>query len=431
MWTGWFRRNKAVISPESNNNTIVQDCVVNNPVIITPEVNVIEVLGGMGKYEQIQNMAINFFNSAEKVHPLYPEFVAKFEPNLKRLISTPETADVLERYPRTIKGRCRIDYSKYPNMNKAETPWDYAYRTQTEVEMQTSAYKEYLGEIEDPFPILTYTEGMKTIIGPPEFPEPTEAVIKSGDISIPFLLRRLPHPEYKKLMLGNVSYDNGLDIRIVIDEETEENKVTFTRNDGIDLEIQLKREQLLRNIKETRKVQILVCDEELMEGDFETEELNSEFFVSAAYLEQYLSNLIVIEQEMNCHFDRKLGMINPEQFLTVAIMARSLKNSWYATRLNFDDEVRCDFDHIKGNLDKVDSESFAAEINLNQVTIHGICFAIEKYIIVYKGAKINNLSSVKKNILNKRKSILFTMKPLDGSESFIKYARFDGIKLSQ
>jgi len=78
--------------------------------------------------------------------------------------------------------------------------------------LDTTSYQEFLGEMEDPFPILTYTDGMKTSITPPTFPDAVEATIVSGEIAIPFMLRRLPCMEFGWLRFGSVSTNQGFDI---------------------------------------------------------------------------------------------------------------------------------------------------------------------------------------------------------------------------
>ena len=110
-------------------------------------------------------------------------------------------------------------------------------------------------------------------------------------------------------------------------------------------------------------------------------------------------------------------------------MAASLEGKWRLRTLSFDDAVRCDYDQIPDDIadyDEVDSES-VAEMKVLSIDLHGESFTAEKFIIVYRDAKINNIASVLKNVKKKKKNILLTMKPMDGKDVFCKYQLMDGI----
>ena len=58
--------------------------------------------------------------------------------------------------------------------------------------MKTTKYKEYLGDIEDPFPTVSYKNRTYLSIQPPPFPEAVDAVFSSGKISVSAKLQRQP-----------------------------------------------------------------------------------------------------------------------------------------------------------------------------------------------------------------------------------------------
>lgn len=80
-------------------------------------------------------------SAAKKTHPLFPTFSASVDSKLNKLVSTPEIEDAFKKYPKSFKGVFEIDYSKYPNINRNETPWEYAYRTQTPIDWQLKSTK--------------------------------------------------------------------------------------------------------------------------------------------------------------------------------------------------------------------------------------------------------------------------------------------------
>ena len=99
--------------------------------------------------------------------------------------------------------------------------------------------------------------------------------------------------------------------------------------------------------------------------------------------------------------------------------------------MDFDGEVRCDYDRIPENF--LDDSSSEAEIvveskSLN-ISLQGQHFSVDRYIIVYKDARINNLASVQKKREKHKKNILLTFRPIRGKEFFYKFHRFEGIHL--
>ncbi|BAK97611.1 hypothetical protein OBV_04130 [Oscillibacter valericigenes Sjm18-20] len=58
--------------------------------------------------------------------------------------------------------------------------------------MKTTKYKEYLGDIEDPFPTVSYKNRTYLSIQPPPFSEAVDAIFSSGEISVSAKLQRQP-----------------------------------------------------------------------------------------------------------------------------------------------------------------------------------------------------------------------------------------------
>lgn len=421
-------KSKSAIGNNSNHNLVIQNSNVTNIVANSP-VETVELMAKYGAYEDMQQYVQSILSAARDRHPLFPKFSATYSSELKKLVSTPETADAFEKHPKRIKGTFLIDYKKYPYMDRSETPWEYAYRTQTSVELTTKAYKEYLGDTEDPFPVAEYSEGMVTVIGFNEFPPAVNAIVKSGDVTIPIMLRRKPSLKFGELILGNESSGHGFNINVCTDESQNNTTINFFKVEDCDLRTHLICEELLDAIYETKKISITIGDVELMGATIDESQLKSNIFINAKILKVYIKNLLTIEKHTGCKFNPDIGEVSSDDIETSVIMAASLEGKWRLTRPSFDDAVRCDYDHIPEDIadyDGVDSES-VAEMKVLPINLHGETFTAEKFIIVYRDAKINNISSVIKNRRKKKKNILLTMKPVDGKDVFCKYQFMDGI----
>ncbi|MBD9047728.1 MAG: hypothetical protein EGR46_02120 [Ruminococcus sp.] len=432
MLKKFFSRNKASIGKNSNKNVILQNNTINNPTIMVhPNSDLITTLGNAGKYDAIQDIISSQLSAAKFTHPLFPDFSAKIDPQLNKLVSTPETKDAFNKYPKRIKGTYKLDYEKYPSMDKSETPWEYAFRTQTNVELETTSYREYLGDIEDPFPVTTYSEGMFTIITPPEFPESVDASIESGNISIPIKLRRLPCLEFGKIVFGNVSTGHGFNIKFAIQKGCKKAFFNIKKTYDGSLEAQLLREKLILNMQ-SNNIKIVVNDHKLMDFRVSDDELNSEIFKIAPNFIVYIENLISIQKKYDCHFDSTIKEITIDDYITSSIMSASIKNLWHLTRLKFDQELRCNYDHISKEVFNTQKTlgKLMSEISVSRISLQGVNFSADSLCIVYTDAKINNAKSVIKNIEKKKNNILITIKPLDGNKYFNKYLKFKNLKLS-
>ena len=124
----------STIGNNSNNNSVFQgNSFENTTIIASSNIDVLDIAAQVGRYDIIQSQVALYLEKAKRCHPLFPEFSAKYNEEVNKLISTPETADAFRNHPKRIKGTYRLDYGSYPYMDKSETPWAYAYRTQTTV----------------------------------------------------------------------------------------------------------------------------------------------------------------------------------------------------------------------------------------------------------------------------------------------------------
>ena len=118
--------NKVSIAKKSIGNFVVQDSNINNLVVCNGTPDLIKTMGDIQQYDAIQRIISDCMSAAKLTHPLRPHFTAKYNSQLEKLVSTPETEDAFKIYPKKIKGTFLLDYKKYPHMDGAETPWESA-----------------------------------------------------------------------------------------------------------------------------------------------------------------------------------------------------------------------------------------------------------------------------------------------------------------
>lgn len=419
-----LKRSTALIGKNSNNNTVIQN---SNIYIGNPTSEVINTLSGLGQYGAIQQHYSDYLSIIKQSHPLYPIFSASPSKTVDKLVSTPETKDAFEKFPKTIKGTFKIDYTKYPYMDKSETPWEYAYRTQTEVELETTAYQEYLGDIPDPFPNAEYRDGMVTVIGYNEFPKAMEGNIVSGEVVIPILIRRKPCLEYGKMIVGTIPNGCGFELNITSYKDEIGTDFTITNIQNCDLNTRLLRERLYSEFLRTKQMSITVGDEALIDYTFSDDELKNVFFLNAPVIARHIECLLIIEKHMECKFEISNKGFTQDDYETAMVLASSLEGKWYRENVDFDNSIRCDFDKIPEGIDSFEQISFTNSVD--EISLHGKLFSAEKIIIVYQGARLNNIKSVVKNKEKRKKAILLTFRPVEGKEMFSKYFKFENIRL--
>lgn len=105
--------------------------------------------------------------------------------------------------------------------------------------------------------------------------------------------------------------------------------------------------------------------------------------------------------------------------------------------MEFDNEIRCDYSAISDEILEIESENELGEIsvisnrNMTSIVLQGVKFKAQKYVAMYRDAKINNIESVKKNVSRKKKDIMVTIKPINGKTRFKKYVKFEGVSLAK
>lgn len=426
-----FALAKASISANSSNNTVIQNSELYNPIFCDNTSEMMQVMADMGRYDLIQQRIDKVLSDAQQTHPLYPLFSATYDSKLKRLISTPETDDALKKYPKSLKGSVVVDYNKYPYMDKSETPGDYAYRTQTKVECKMTSYKEYLGDREDPFPVIQFNEDLISVIEPPEFPPAMSAKIISGNVTLPISIRRKPCLNYGEMIFGTTNDDIGFTMDFVSYENTNKVDLKLTKFSNSSLDIQLKREELLNAIFTTKVISITGDDDvELVSYKASQSDVAIDILTNSFYMIQYIKDLISIEEKTNCKFDTEIGNVLFEDYITARTLALSLADKWHGISMTFDDTLRCDYDHIAEKIIEGVAEPlpYSVEIKNLYIQLQGQNFVIENNKISYIDAKINNIDSVIKSYKKKRKNILITFKPYNGKSNFYKYCKFEGVK---
>lgn len=421
------KSNKVSISHKSDNNIVIQDSTISNPVICNGDLEMIEMLGKCGRYDMIQKRFIDYLAVTSKTHPLYPAFSAKPDNGLHRLVSTPETEDAFKQFPKRIEGTFHIDYEKYPDMNKFESLWEYAYRTQTSLELETTAYQEYLGDIKDPFPAVEFTDGMITVISPPEFPPAVCATISSGEISIPISLRRRPCMEYGKMVFGGLAENCEFDFEFTTFSDKKRTDFTITKIPGADLLAHLQRERLLVEMSKTKHLTVKVEPDIVMDFPLSNDGLSADIIKIAPYIASYLDSLRIIENHTSCKFDLTIGKISLDDYQTALIMAASLEGKWHRTAARFDNEFRCDYNHISDNIS--DEREHVIETTECKISLQGQNFSADKYTAVYKEARIDNFAFIQKKRKKRKKKIPIIFKPIEGKDVFYKFCRIEGIHL--
>ena len=423
---------KSKIGNNSNNNQVYQNSNVNvNNIAFYDQQRLLGVLKDTKAFDAVQKLTKQYFEDVKQTHPLYPEFSARFNSNLERLISNPETDDALKKYPKKFKSTLKLDFNKYPYMDKNETPWEYAYRTQTPIELETLAYKEYLGDIEDPFPAMEYQEGLMSRIDPPPFPPAKLAKIICGDGCIQTMLKRVPCMEFGKWKFENESDNTPFGLSFTIDISTLKCAVTFSRNYDCKLKQQLARERLLNNLR-NHSLRIIIEEQEALKTSIDDEWKESEFLTITPAMLNLLEKLVFIEDQL--HFEFKEGRITEIdeeiQRVWIPLLVNSIKGTYSVQQLA-SDSFRSNYYTIEKtiHLEKDKDYLLEGEIKDFYIDILGTRIMSDKYTMVYKNARINNKDSVKKRIKKKDDRILISLKPLYKDKLIEKYTILHGLRI--
>ena len=147
---------------------------------------------------------------------------------------------------------------------------------------------------------------------------------------------------------------------------------------------------------------------------------------------EYFENLQTIEKITGCKFDLSLRDVSISDRRTARILASSLKDEWCTIKTDYDNEIRFDYNNIPDDIAN-DANSLSDKIVEGQVLkifLQGQSFYADRYTIVYRNARINNIKSIEKNRKKRKKDILFTFRPLEGYDYFYKCIKLENAKKS-
>ena len=65
------------------------------------------------------------------------------------------------------------------------------------------------------------------------------------------------------------------------------------------------------------------------------------------------------------------------------------------------------------------------------IYLQGQNFSADRYIILYRGAQIDNIAEIAKKCKHRKKEIPIVFRPASGKEFFYKYCKFEGVHLIQ
>ena len=424
--------NKSKIKNGSN-NVVLQNCEINNAVnnyVNTSFGSVYSSLASHKNYKAIQDLLKEEMDEITKVHPLFPLFSAKWDSRLYRLVSNAETEEALNKYPKTIKEELQVDYSKYPGIDKNETIWDYAYRTQTKIEFRVLDHKEFLGDIEDPFPSIVCGNNTMLVMEPPAFPPPMKVHLLSGDSDIEIMLRRKPSIEYDVLMFGNTSSGHSFDIEISLNQKTNRMDFTIKENSDFSIENVVLREKFLANIAATKKLKLAYDNDVIIDWSIDDDSINNPLLRFANTRYNFYNSLFEIGRICNCDFEIKNISIREEDVELALLILHSLRDEWFSTKTE-SERFRCDYNSIHLD-DKTATEKLTNKIAFEGIldgdlVLFGRRFRATKAVFVCHDAKINNIKSVRKRINKKESEILITIKSINKNQEFVKSTRFENL----
>lgn len=431
----------AKLGNNANANTIIQgseNVTVNH--FGTTTTLMPGILGALASAEQYEAINIIYQTKVEEmlsnvsaIHPLNPHFGVKAVQmgTFQKLVSTPLVEDALKLFPKTIKSTVTLRLEDYPGLCKNENIWDYSYRTQRIMEVTTKEYKEYLGDKEDPFPIVKFQDGMKLEIHPPEFPEAMNATLQSGFISYGTILRRVPTDDFGVIVLSNKEdKSRSFDLTLRFDHTKESVNITMKRIQIDSLEKMLLREKLIQEIVKNKLMAVMLNGISLATLDcVAMKDLKQAFFASVGANIKLLENLKVIEQKFHCHFDLCGRDYSEEEYYYAAILASSVREKWEFIE-------RCKYTSTIANYDRIhlevpeherDKEKrlFIYELNDVSFEIQGIKFKAEKLVRAMSCAKMVNEKMIKREIEQRKEAIKMNFIPYHKGREISIFARLD------
>ena len=101
--------------------------------------------------------------------------------------------------------------------------------------------------------------------------------------------------------------------------------------------------------------------------------------------------------------------------------------------MNYDDDIRCEYKNIPEDItaDAEDTFDKVIEGKVLSIALQGQRFSADRYIILYRGAQIENIAEIARKRKYRKKNIPMVFRPAFGKEFFYKYCNFEGVHLVQ
>lgn len=414
-------KNVAKIGNYSNDNIVIQDLKYNNNYYVSDSsmCAVANVLAGAGQYEAINAIFQKSMQDISRLHPLNPWYGTKVVQmgTFQKLVSTPLLKDANKKFPKNFKSTVEFCPNDYPGYNEKETFWEYAYRTQRSIILDTKTYKEYLGDYEDPFPVLEYKDGMKLKVMPPEFPQATAVVMRAGLIKYNTKLRRIACDDYGIIKLTN-ECDESCPLGVVFTVDMNKTRMSMKRNKTDSLEKLIERERLIKSILENQILAVTVGERPLLRlEDIDIKDLEQDFFQLADTNLKLYNSMKIIEGYFGVVFDIQQD-ITGQDYHHAVLLATSLKRKWQFVKNDSRFQVSADYDKIKFDMDdKVEENAPYIYENYNyEWNILGIHFEADALYTSIHNSRISNIKTVVKKIEQKKEDIDIVFNPLKGKK---------------
>ena len=418
---------------KGDNNRVLQNPVINATGVISNDT--IPFLAEANQYGLIQKYFQRQMKQIQESHPLSNFFSVTplTHGNYSRLVSTPKTETALLKYPKTVKAKIHVKKSDFPGIGENEPVWEYAYRTQKKIKVDADEYKEFLGEIEDPFPVVEYPDGTVLTIVPPSFPEPKDVTIVSGCYSIEATIQRIPSEIYQEIVFLITPRDTALSVKLVLKENSNATTITISeRHSSLVVEI-LGCIKLLEQISSTRKVEFILDGDALFEMGLTEEQARNDIFQHTDDLVRFLENLSFIQNHFGCKFCYSGEDVQQEDFLQSFVLSASIEGKALSHSVS-GDEFRTDWDRIPESVfkgDFPDSNVMELIATGGALEFFGVSFCYEGYVRTYQGAKVNNVKSVKRRVKKRDNNILISLRPIDKDSGNIHITEhFASLRLS-
>ena len=207
--------------------------------------------------------------------------------------------------------------------------------------------------------------------------------------------------------------------------------VTFSRNYDCKLKQQLARERFLNNLR-NHSLRIIIEEQEALKTSIDEEWKGSEFLTIAPSMINLLEKLVFIEDQLHFEFEEgRITEIDEEiQRVWIPLLVNSIKGTYSVEQLA-SDSFRSNYYTIEKtiHLEKDKDYLLEGEIKDFYIDILGTRIMSDKYTMIYKNAKINNIDSVKNRIKKKDDRILISLKPLYKDKPIEKYTILHGLRI--